>query len=241
MYIYFNFGGYPTAYFNGTDAVVGGTSGTLNVYRNRYNSKITVPTPGVLSLKVDYNPSTRTGKIFTQFYSVDQIVESSLYLRYAITESHRYYHWGTGSPIPQDSLQSILRDMLPNYTGVAFSLEQGKTLADSQSFSISSGWVDHNCELVVFVQSDQNKSVLISNLIPLYQTHVSGDANGDRIVTISDVVFLTNYVLYGGTQPNPSASGDPNEDCITDMADVVYLINYLYLGGPAPLRGWEID
>ena len=216
--------------------MAGGGSGTFNAYRNAFNSQITIGTPGVLSLKVNYDSSTSTGTIVSKFSATEQIDEGDLRLRYAVLESHKYYPWQW-----LDSLHFIVRDMLPDYGGVGFSVNQGETFVDSQTFVISSGWVDRHCELAVFVQSDKETNILISNLLPLYQTHVSGDANGDGAVTVSDVVFLTNYVLYSGLEPRPSAAGDVNEDCIIDMTDVVYLMNYVFNQGPTPLRGWEID
>ena len=239
---YYTMWAVPYGKFNGTDSVVGGSSqcpNMYNTYRTKYNQQIAIPTPGVLSLKVNYNSTTRSGWIFAKFNSVDQIVDPSLHLRYAIIENHMHYHINC-----RDSLQSINRDMVPNATGVLFTINQGETFVDSQSFSISAAWVDNKCYLPVFVQSDASgpaKKVLISNEIPIYQRHVSGDANGDKVTTISDVVFLSNYMYYSGPQPYPSASGDPNEDCIIDANDLVYLVQYLYGGGPAPLRGWEID
>ncbi len=231
----------PTAIFGGKDWVVGANPNSFNVYNGLYNQHIAVNTPGILSLKVGYyNPSTRTGEIIAKMNSVDQILESELHLRYGVTESHKYYPWGPPN-YPLDSLHHIVRDMLPDSLGVPFSVNQGETYVDTQTFYISPSWVDQNCEIVAFVQSDKDTSVLISNLIPLYQAHVPGDANSDGAVTVSDVVYLTNYVLYSGPEPEPSASGDPNEDCVIDAQDIVYLFNYLFNEGPAPLRGWEID
>jgi hypothetical protein len=227
----------PAAVFDGKSRVVGANPGTFNTYNNLHNQHMAINTPGVLSLKVDhYSPSNRTGAIVAKLNSVDQILESDLHLRYAITESHKYQNWQW-----LDSLHFIVRDMLPDSAGVSFHINQGETLVDTQSFYIDLSWVDYNCELVVFVQSDKDTNVLISNLLPLYQTHVSGDANSDGVVTVSDVVFLTNYVLYSGPEPEPSAAGDPNEDCVIDTQDILYLFNYLFLGGPMPFRGWEID
>lgn len=233
---YYRISSIPTAVFNGTDWVVGGGGGAFDLYKTLWNQHMTINTPGVLSLKVEYDSSGHTGNLITKFHAVDQILESDLHLRYAITESHKYHSWQW-----LDSLHFIARDMLPDSMGLAFSLAQGETLADTQSFSVLPGWTDRNCELVAFVQSDKDSSVLISNSIPLYQTHVSGDANGDGAVTVSDVVYLTNHILYSGPGPEPSAAGDPTEDCIMDSQDVVYVYNYLFHQGPAPLRGWEID
>jgi hypothetical protein len=60
-----------------------------------------------------------------------------------------------------------------------------------------------------------------------------GDANGDGKVSVSDVVYLINYLFKGGPPPiNPS---DANGDGKVSVSDVVYLINYLFKGGPPPL------
>ncbi len=62
-----------------------------------------------------------------------------------------------------------------------------------------------------------------------------GDVNGDRSVSVSDAVYLINYLFKGGPAPNPLQLGDLNGNGQVDIADVVYLINYLFKGGPAPL------
>ncbi len=64
-----------------------------------------------------------------------------------------------------------------------------------------------------------------------------GDANRDDKVTISDVIFLINYLFKGGPQSNPSYMGDANCDHSVTISDVVYLVSYLFKGGPAPGAG----
>ncbi|MCJ7782805.1 MAG: SBBP repeat-containing protein [Desulfobacterales bacterium] len=72
--------------------------------------------------------------------------------------------------------------------------------------------------------------------------YLHGDANGDGKKTVSDVIFLINYLFKGGPAPNPVDLGDVNfckqnppvEPGQPTVADVVYLINYLFKGGPAP-------
>ena len=61
-----------------------------------------------------------------------------------------------------------------------------------------------------------------------------GDANSDGKVTISDVVFVVNYLFKGGFPPSPLSVGDVNCDASVNVSDVVYLVNYLFKGGPAP-------
>jgi len=64
-----------------------------------------------------------------------------------------------------------------------------------------------------------------------------GDANGDQMVGLLDLVFLVTYLYQGGGSPVPMANGDVNADCVLDLTDVVYLINYLLRAGPPPLVG----
>ena len=58
-----------------------------------------------------------------------------------------------------------------------------------------------------------------------------GDANVDGKVTVSDVVFLVNYLFKGGPEPWLMYS-DANGDSKVTVSDVVYLVNYLFKGGP---------
>ena len=70
----------------------------------------------------------------------------------------------------------------------------------------------------------------------VYPTVVQcGDANGDGKVTVSDVVYLINYLFKGGPAPIPYETGEANCDGKLTVSDVVYLINYLFKGGPPPI------
>jgi len=63
----------------------------------------------------------------------------------------------------------------------------------------------------------------------------SGDANRDHKITVSDVVYLVNYLFKGGPAPSPSEAGNVNGDNKVTVSDVVYLVNYLFKGGPRAL------
>ena len=64
--------------------------------------------------------------------------------------------------------------------------------------------------------------------------YLSGDADNNGIITISDAVFLINYIFSGGPAPCPLRNGDADCNTITTISDAVYLINYIFAGGPAP-------
>ena len=64
--------------------------------------------------------------------------------------------------------------------------------------------------------------------------YIRGDANGDGVIDVGDVVYLINYLYKNGPPPVPIEAGDANCDDVVDVGDVVYLINYLFKGGPPP-------
>ncbi len=66
--------------------------------------------------------------------------------------------------------------------------------------------------------------------------YIPGDANGDQIVNVGDVVYLVSYLYRDGPAPDPLAAGDADCDGMVNVGDVVYLVNYLYKGGPAPCQ-----
>jgi len=70
--------------------------------------------------------------------------------------------------------------------------------------------------------------------LALYPPWIEGDCNGDGELSVSDVVFLINYLFKGGYLPKFLSSADANCDEKVSVSDVVYLINYLFKGGPAP-------
>lgn len=56
----------------------------------------------------------------------------------------------------------------------------------------------------------------------------------DEEITLSDMVYVINYILKSLTPPDPADAADVNCDGNGDLPDVVYLINYLFQGGAAP-------
>lgn len=73
-----------------------------------------------------------------------------------------------------------------------------------------------------------------SDQILSFYVYLSGDINTDSKVTVSDVVYLINFLFKGGPAPKPYTAGEVNCDGYVTVADVVYLVNYLFKGGPPP-------
>jgi hypothetical protein len=85
----------------------------------------------------------------------------------------------------------------------------------------------------VYVTGSNNVSSYTT--IKYYPIIMVGDANSDGFITVTDLVYLINYLFRGGPAPNPLRSGNVNNDERLTVSDVVYLINYLFKCGPSPI------
>jgi hypothetical protein len=74
----------------------------------------------------------------------------------------------------------------------------------------------------------------VASISILANPFLIGDANGDGVIDVADVMYLINYLFIGGSSPDPLEAGDANCDGEIDIADVMYLINYLFIGGSPP-------
>lgn len=74
-------------------------------------------------------------------------------------------------------------------------------------------------------------SVSVTVVDPPY---ICGDADNSGGVTISDAVFLINYIFSGGPAPNPAQAADADCSGGVTVSDAVYLINFIFSGGAAP-------
>jgi hypothetical protein len=96
-------------------------------------------------------------------------------------------------------------------------------------------WYDHKPTReqgdLVHVTMPNETSGIDFNLPSLF---IRGDANGDGVINIADVVYLINYLFAHGSAPQPFEAGDANSDGKINSADVVYLINYLFAHGSPP-------
>ncbi len=61
-----------------------------------------------------------------------------------------------------------------------------------------------------------------------------GDADNNSQISVSDAVYIVNYIFGGGPAPATQPGGDPDGNGQTSIADAVYLINYIFAGGPPP-------
>ncbi len=68
----------------------------------------------------------------------------------------------------------------------------------------------------------------------VFMTPRTGDANGNCLISISDVVYLINYIFAGGQAPVPCQAADVNCSGIVNISDAVYIVNFIFTGGASP-------
>lgn len=71
---------------------------------------------------------------------------------------------------------------------------------------------------------------------PVIGDSICGDANGDGVVSIGDIVFQIDYLYNGGLTPDPLSAGDANGDSSVDISDAEYLKDFLFGSGSPPVE-----
>ncbi len=112
----------------------------------------------------------------------------------------------------------------------------------STSHLITPDWRLHGDSVVIGIDTsmtgnfgDSTITVPNSELVAF----VCGDADGNGMISISDAVFLINYIFAGGPAPSPVIRGDADCNGLVTISDAVYLINYIFAGGPQPCAACE--
>src|SRR5690606_14822151 len=64
--------------------------------------------------------------------------------------------------------------------------------------------------------------------LALLTAYVCGDSDGSSLVSVTDAVYLINYIFSGGPAPIPSMAGDCDCSGSISISDAVYLITYIF-------------
>jgi hypothetical protein len=87
-----------------------------------------------------------------------------------------------------------------------------------------------------FLRSDAVSYIVRDNMLYYAEIRkaIRGDASGDQVINVTDVIYMINYLFRHGPAPVSFVSGDANCDDDLGILDAVLLINYLYKGGTTP-------
>ena len=184
---YYGLQGYPTVRIDGKyDSVVGGIhTGTMYpTYRQIYDGRKTVTSPLEIEATCTYDSTSRAGHLSVLMRNTSGSSVSGQ-LQCVVVENHIYYPWQG-----MDSLQFLERMMLPDASGEAVTIAAGDSLAKTRDFSLTTGVVAGNCEIVAFVQNTSNKQII----------------QGGRTGLIMNPRLL--YAGYQRTFPEPGQDAD---------------------------------
>jgi len=190
---YYSLNGDPTIVADGTLKQVGSY---VNVHQDSvafagfYNTRRAITSPCSITVTGTYNPNIRSGQVNVTVTNTSGSTITNHKLRYAILETIPH-SWP-----PSDSCYETLRKMLPSYVGVTITLNAGQTVADSQSFTMSSGWVYAKTRIGVFVQNDANKQILQGGSALLSSFALGVEAEVPPGTVASDLILSQN-------RPNP--------------------------------------
>lgn len=208
---YYNVTGFPTAHFDGVLEYVGG-SHTVSMYPNYlplYQQRIVIPSDFTIAINGE-----NTGNTYNVVLSVAKVNGShgNLKVHLVLTESDIVYSWQG-----QTELNFVERTMVPNENGTTVDFSTNTEVQLELSFTLESGWVANNCELVAFVQNDATKECLqgtkvaLSDLQP-FQATAGFACNSNTPCVNSSVEFEDesagdiiswNWTFEGG---NPATS-----------------------------------
>ncbi len=121
--------------------------------------------------------------------------------------------------------------LLTDYLAAGLKLTVGRQSLDGRTWEYLPSSLDNNLGLI---SAPTNRLGVFAVFISTTRSYLCGDTDGSSFVTISDAVFLINYIFSGGPSPNPTPAGDADCSGIVTISDAVYLINFIFSGGPAP-------
>jgi len=146
--------------------------------------------PITIDLAGVFYPDSLVGFLYSTIFTELNPGLNNLYLRVALIENNIVRTAPNGSR----NHHQVLRDMIPATGGRGITLVEGTTVYDTLRFAVPSPLVVENCELVVFVQSNQNRHVLQAAKVSVPELIQDGIEDGAPVP--GEFALAQNY-------PNP--------------------------------------
>jgi PKD repeat protein len=151
---YYGISGYPTAFFDGGNSVVGGshTESMYPSYWPKVQQRMNVPSPVTIDVY-----GSHTGLTYNVTVTVTKVADingSNIKLQLCLTESHIVFAWEG-----QSEVSYVDRLMVPDQNGTTLDFTGSDVLEIPLTFNLQAGWVLNQMELVAFVQTNSNKQI----------------------------------------------------------------------------------
>ncbi len=160
---YYSIPGYPHAKFDGGWGSVSGGSSSTSMYSS-YLPKVTarMAIPAEFSLEIYGQNSGNNYDITLRVNKESTYSGTNLKVRFALTETDIPYNWQN-----QTTIDYANRLMVPDADGTPVTFSGLNSVDVNLSFVFDNSWVDSNCELIAWIQDDDDKYVLHTQSVML--------------------------------------------------------------------------
>jgi PKD repeat protein len=151
---FYGISGYPTAFFDGGNSVVGGshTESMYPYYWPKVQQRMNIPSP--VTLQVWGSHTDLTYDVTVTVTKVADINGSNIKLHLCLTESDIIFAWQGMSEV-----NYVDRLMVPDQLGTELDFTDSDVLEIPLTFNVQLGWSLINLDLVAFVQTNSNKEI----------------------------------------------------------------------------------
>ncbi len=137
------------------DGIIDGHSDRFT-WDSLFNERMYVPSPMELQITGVYDYESRNGNLVLSVTATDEITFDDLRFHCTIIENDIYWEAPNGLIIHNQTM----RDMVPDANGEPFEIENGEIIEFERNFFLHDTLAVENCEIVIFVQSNETTEIL---------------------------------------------------------------------------------
>jgi hypothetical protein len=108
------------------------------------------------NLSGSYDSISRNGSVTAAVQTLVAPPTSDNVIHFILAESKVMY---ISAPNGIKEYNDVMRSMITDTTGVSITLTQGATTTLTESYNINSKYVDFNCSIIIFIQSQSTKQI----------------------------------------------------------------------------------